>query len=320
MKNLFIAGHRGMVGSALVRKYSTVPDYNILTAPRSSLDLLDSSAVDAWFEVNRPDIVVVAAARVGGIVANRDNSYGFLVENLRISTNIIDACKKYPVSELIMLGSSCIYPKYSQQPIHETELLTGPLEPTNEGYALAKICALKQCQYVYEDYGINAYSVMPPNLYGPNDNYDIRTSHVMASFVRRFTDAAKSNSDSVTCWGTGSPRREFMHVDDLADAIDFLIRLNRDPSDSYRLAEALGKQRFINVGVDADVSIMELAQIISQAAGYKGKILWDTSVPDGTPQKLMDSGRIRSLGWVPNTSLKNGISKVLNEYSATLHG
>ena len=314
MRKLFIAGHRGMVGSALVRKFSPLPDYRILTAPRSSLDLFDSSAVDTWFEANRPDIVIVAAARVGGIVANRDNSYGFLVDNLRISTNVIDACKKYPVSELVMLGSSCIYPKYSQQPIQELELLTGPLEPTNEGYALAKICALRQCQYVYEEYGINAYSVMPPNLYGPNDNYDVSSSHVMASFIRRFTEAVRINSEYVQCWGTGSPRREFMHVDDLVNALDFLLRLNTKDKDSGSVRDALGKQRFINIGVDSDISIMELAALVAETAGYKGEILWDDRVPDGTPQKLMDSSKIRSLGWSPSIALKQGVSETLYQY------
>ena len=314
MKKLFIAGHRGMVGAALCRKFSSCPDFNLLTEVRSSLDLLDFTAVQQWFAFNKPEIVIIAAARVGGILANRDHSYEFLVDNVRISTNLIEACRVHGVKELIMLGSSCIYPKYAQQPIKESELLTGSLESTNEGYALAKICALRQCQYLHDRDGINSYSVMPPNLYGPNDNYDYKSSHVMASFIRKFSEAAAANLNSVSCWGTGSPRREFMHVDDLADAIAFLVQLSSTAQGSTTLKAKLGNQRFINVGADSDISIKELASKIAHATGYEGEVQWDSSVPDGTPRKLMDSSKMRSLGWSPSIPLEQGILETVKQY------
>ena len=303
---IFIAGHRGMAGSAICRALHAAGYQQQLTAPRAELDLLDRSAVEAWFRTQRPDVVVLAAAKVGGILANNSYPADFLLDNLNIQNHVIEAAWRHGVRRLLFLGSSCIYPKFAEQPIREESLLTGGLEPTNEWYAIAKIAGIQLCRALRIQHGFDAISLMPTNLYGPGDNYHPSHSHVMAALIRRFSEAARSGSDEVVCWGSGSPRREFLHVDDLASAAVFCLeRWQHDPS-SHEPA-------FLNVGTGVDLSIKELATQIAAATGFQGRIAWDSSKPDGTPRKLLDVSRLGAMGWRATIPLAEGLQRVVAE-------
>jgi len=291
---IFIAGHRGLVGSAIHRRLQGDSHTNILTRTRVQLDLRNQAGVEEFFSSERPDYVFLSAAKVGGIYANSTFPADFMRDNLQIQSNVIDAAYRHGTKKLLFLGSSCIYPKLAPQPIPEDSLLTGPLEPTNEWYAIAKIAGLKMCQAYRRQYGFNAISVMPTNLYGPGDNFDLQNSHVLPALIRKFHDAKGRRDASVIVWGTGTPRREFLHVDDLADACVFLM----DGYDSDQL---------INVGWGEDISIRDLALLVRDVVGYSGDIEFDTSKPDGTPRKLLDVGRLRALGWAPRIPLREGI-------------
>ena len=291
---IFVAGHRGMAGSGIVRSLKAKGFQNLLLRSRAELDLLDARAVREFFDSERPDIVVDAAARVGGIVANSEKPVEFLVENLTIQNNVICAAAGHGVSKLLFLGSSCIYPKLTSQPIPESALLTGPLEPTNDAYALAKIAGIKLCQSYAAEYGKNFISAMPTNLYGPNDNFDLRTSHVLPALIRKVHEAKVSGSPEVPIWGTGNPRREFLHVDDLADACLFLLEYYDSPE-------------IINIGCGEDVTIRDLALTVCEVLEYKGELVFDPSKPDGTPRKLLDMQKLFSLGWKPKIPLRDGI-------------
>ena len=291
---IFVAGHRGMVGSAIVRRLQAEGFTQILTRNRSDLDLLDRLAVRRFFEIERPEFVFDAAARVGGIIANSEKPVEFLIENLTIQNNVIQAAADFGAAKLLFLGSSCIYPKLAPQPISEDSLLTGPLEPTNDAYALAKIAGIKLCQAYAKQYGKNFISAMPTNLYGPNDNFDLRTSHVLPALIRKVHEAKTSGARTVAVWGTGTPRREFLHVDDLADACLFLLKNYDSPE-------------IVNIGCGEDVSIRELAETIRETLGFDGDLVFDTSKPDGTPRKLLNIEKLRSLGWSPRIPLREGI-------------
>ena len=299
---IFVAGHRGLVGSAIVRRLRADGYENLLLATRSELDLTDAPAVYAFFEEHRPAYVFLAAARVGGILANSEFPADFLRENLAIQLNVIDAAYRSRVTKLLFLGSSCIYPKLAPQPIKEEYLLTGPLEPTNDAYAIAKITGIRMCQAYNQQYGTRFISVMPTNLYGPGDNFDLQSSHVLPALIRRFHEAKESGAEAVTIWGTGTPRREFLHVDDLADACVFLIQ-------TYESSEP------INVGVGADIPIRDLAELVADVVGYTGRIETDTSKPDGTPRKLLDVSRINQLGWKAAIPLRQGIEQTYQHYA-----
>jgi len=292
---VFVAGHNGLVGSAICRRLER-DGVNPLTAGRKSLDLLDQAAVSDWFAKNRPDQVYLAAAKVGGIHANDTYPAEFIYENLTIQSNIIHAAWQSGVSKLLFLGSSCIYPKFADQPMSEDSLLTGPLEPTNEWYAVAKIAGIKMCQAYRKQYGFDAISAMPTNLYGPGDNFDLRNSHVLPALIRKFHEARESGAATVEIWGTGSPRREFLHVDDLADACVYLMEHYSDAG-------------IVNIGWNDDVSIAELAEIVRDVVGFEGDLDFDTSKPDGTPRKLLDTSRLTALGWRPSIGLRQGIEE-----------
>ena len=292
-KRIYVAGHGGMVGKALVRRLER-EDCEILTAPRS-LDLREQALVRDWFDANRPDAVLLAAARVGGILANSERPGEFLYDNLAIAANVIEAARKAEVTKLLFLGSSCIYPKHADQPITEEALLTGALEPTNEAYAVAKIAGLKLAAAYRRQYGCDFISAMPTNLYGPGDNYHPTGSHVIPGLIRRFHEAELAGDDEVAIWGSGMPLREFLHVDDLADACIFLL-------------ERYSGETHVNVGFGQDIAIRDLAELVAETVGYKGTITCDTSKPDGTPRKLLDSSRLRSLGWQPKIGLKEGLA------------
>jgi len=298
---IFVAGHNGMVGSAIVRKLESLGYTNIITMQRSKLDLLNQSEVDNFFRKIGPEYVFLAAAKVGGIKANRDMKADFIYENIMIQTNIIKSSYSYGVKKLIFLGSSCIYPKMCPQPIKEEYLMTGELETTNDAYAIAKIAGIKMCQSYNEQYGTNFISVMPTNLYGPNDNYDLNNSHVLPAMIRKFHEAKVEGKSSVEIWGTGTPKREFLYVDDLADACVFLMN-------NYSGNE------IVNIGTGQDVTIAELAVGISKVVGYEGSIHYNTSMPDGTPRKLLDVSKLEGIGWKYSTSLKEGIEKTYKEY------
>jgi GDP-L-fucose synthase len=285
-----------MVGSAVVRRLAREP-VEILTASRDALDLRRQADVAAWMSAHRPDVVIIAAARVGGILANDSYPVDFLLDNLLIESNLMSAAHAADVRKLVFLGSSCIYPKFAQQPIPESALLTGPLEPTNEWYAVAKIAGIKLAQAYRRQYGRDFISAMPTNLYGPGDNYDPRNSHVIPALIRKAHEAKLAAAPHMVVWGSGSPRREFMHVDDLADAIVFLLRHYSDPT-------------HINVGVGSDISIAELARIVCRVVGYYGDLHFDTTKPDGTPRKMMDSTRLAALGWSPSIALEDGLKGV----------
>jgi len=298
-----VAGHGGMVGSALVRRLEAGGFKNLLTRDRSKLDLTDESAVAKFFASERPDIVIVAAAKVGGIKANNDYPVEFLLDNLRIQNNAIRFSHQTGVRKLLFLGSSCIYPKLAPQPIPETALLSGRLEPTNEAYATAKIAGIKLCQAYAREYGANFISVMPTNLYGPNDNFDLETSHVLAALLRKAHDAKTRNEKKLSVWGTGKPRREFLHVDDLVSACLLLLAKYDSPE-------------IINVGCGADITVRELAELICNVVGFDGELVWDTSKPDGTPRKLLDVTKIRALGWQPTIPLRKGIAQTYEWFLA----
>jgi GDP-L-fucose synthase len=297
---IFIAGHRGMVGSAIVRKLNAEGFNNIIVRTSKELDLRNQQAVKDFFQTEKPEYVFLAAAKVGGIVANNIYRADFLFENLAIQNNVINESYKCGVKKLMFLGSSCIYPKMCPQPIKEEYLLTGLLEKTNEPYAIAKIAGLKMCEAYRDQYNCNFISVMPTNLYGPNDNYDLQKSHVLPALIRKFYEAKNTNQPFVEIWGTGSPMREFLHVDDLAEACYFLM-LNYN------------EKEFLNIGTGEDISIKDLAQLVMKISGYKGELRFNTSKPDGTPRKLLDVSKIHNLGWKHRISLEEGIRKVWNE-------
>lgn len=299
---IYIAGHNGMVGSAIKRKLMSQGFTNLITRTHSELDLTNQKAVNEFFEKEKPKYVFLAAAKVGGILANSTYPAEFLYDNLMMETNIIHAAYKNNVKKLLFLGSSCIYPKMAPQPIKEEHLLTGPLEKTNEAYAIAKIAGLRLCKHYNEQYNTNFISVMPTNLYGPNDNYDLKNSHVMAALIRKVYEAKINNKKEVEIWGTGTPKREFLHVDDLADAVIYLMQNHN--------AKDIGD--FVNIGSGKDITIQELAEIIKEIAGFKGSIIYDTSKPDGTPRKLLDVSKLTRLGWKSKISLQEGIKKVYN--------
>jgi GDP-L-fucose synthase len=299
-KRIFVAGHRGMVGAAVVRRLAS-ENCAVLTAPRSQLDLTNQQAVQDWMMKNHPDVVVLAAAKVGGIHANNTYPVDFLYQNLMIEANVIHAAHLADVPRLLFLGSSCIYPKHAAQPISEDSLLTGPLEPTNEWYAIAKIAGIKLVQAYRKQYGRDWISAMPTNLYGPGDNYDLASSHVLPALLRKFHEAKKNGAPEVVVWGSGTPLREFLHCDDLADALVFLLKTYSDDA-------------HINVGSGVEVSIRELAESIAHVVGYQAKLTFDASKPDGTPRKLMDSGRLHALGWNGARALRDGITDAYGEF------
>jgi GDP-L-fucose synthase len=300
---IFVAGHRGMVGSALVRRLQAAGFSNVVTRDRAQLDLTDESAVANFFAKENPAIVIDAAAKVGGIKANNDFPVEFLLENLRIQNNVIHSAYESGVRKLLFLGSSCIYPKFAPQPIPETALLDGPLEPTNEAYAIAKIAGIKLCQAFSREYGANFISAMPTNVYGPNDNFDLETSHVLAALLRKAHEAKMRSDQKLIVWGTGKPRREFLHVDDLASACLLLLEKYDSPE-------------IINVGCGEDVSIRELAEQICDVVGFDGELEWDSSKPDGTPRKLLDVNKLRALGWKPTITLHDGIAQTYQWFLA----
>ena len=301
---IYIAGHRGMVGSAIVRRLESLGYTNLITRTRQELDLINQAEVDAFFETEKPALVYLAAAKVGGIHANNIYRAQFLYENLMIEANIIHSAWKHGVTKLLFLGSSCIYPKLAPQPLQEESLLTGPLEPTNEPYAIAKIAGIKLCETYRDQYGANFISAMPTNLYGPGDNYDLETSHVLPALLRKIHTAKMNGTPSVSLWGTGSPKREFLHVDDLAEGCVHLMD-HYDGSD------------WVNLGTGEDLSIRELAEMICSIVGYDGVLDWDTSKPDGTPRKLMDVSRVNALGWTASIGLRAGIERVYAEVQST---
>ena len=299
--SIFVAGHRGLVGSAILRKLRTKGYEKLLTRNRSELDLTDQSAVRGFFEAEKPDVVILAAAKVGGIGANSAFPAEFIHSNLAIEVNVIHEAWLSGVKKLLFLGSSCIYPRLAPQPIREESLLSGPLEPTNEAYAIAKIAGLKMCEFYSGQYGVSYISVMPTNLYGPNDNFDTETSHVLPAMIRKFDDARRRGDSKVVLWGTGKPRREFLHVDDLAGACIFLL-------------ENYSGSQILNIGWGEDIAISELAEMIKKIVGFEGEIEWDTSRPDGTPRKLLDVSGMKNLGWSPSISLEKGLEDTYRWY------
>jgi GDP-L-fucose synthase len=298
---IYIAGHRGMVGSAILRQLTTAGHSHLITRTSSELDLTNQAAVQAFFAETQPEFVFLAAAKVGGIHANNVYRADFLYRNLMIEANVIHAAYEHSVQKLLFLGSSCIYPKFAEQPLCEESLLTGLLEPTNEPYAIAKIAGIKLCEAYRDQYGCNFISAMPTNLYGPNDNYDPENSHVLPALIRKFHEAKVSGAASVTLWGSGSPRREFLHVDDLATAC-------------IHLMQHYNEKLFVNVGTGEDLTILELAQIIQRTVGFEGDLVTDPSKPDGTPRKLMDVSRINSFGWRHTIDLETGIAAVYEAF------
>jgi GDP-L-fucose synthase len=302
-EKIFVAGHRGMVGSALIRRLESEGFTNLPKRDPSQLDLLDESAVAKFFADEKPAVIILAAAKVGGIKANNEFPVEFLLENLRIQNNVIHAAYENGARKLLFLGSSCIYPKFAPQPIPETALLSGPLEPTNEAYAVAKIAGIKLCQAYSREYGANFISAMPTNLYGPNDNFDLETSHVLAALLRKAHEAKTRKDRKLIVWGSGTPHREFLHVDDLASACLLLLRKYDSPE-------------IINVGCGEDISIRELAELICDVVGFKGELSWDATKPDGTPRKLLDITKLRALGWKPSIPLRDGIAKTYEWFLA----
>ncbi|MEA5441280.1 GDP-L-fucose synthase [Cyanobium gracile] len=302
---IFIAGHRGMAGSAITRRLRAEGHQTLLTVDRSDLDLMDGTAVAAWLADQRPDVVVLAAARVGGILANATYPADFLLDNLKIQQNVIESAWRQGSRRLLFLGSSCIYPKLADQPIREEALLGGPLEPTNEWYAIAKITGIQLCRALRLQHGFDAISLMPTNLYGPGDNYHPTNSHVLPGLIRRFQEAREAGAEEVVCWGSGRPRREFLHVDDLAAAALFCLRHWQPGTEDLQ---------HINVGTGTDVSIQDLATMVAEAVGYRGRIAWDTSKPDGTPRKLLDVSRLAALGWRSEITLQEGLRRTVAEF------
>jgi len=302
---IYVAGHRGMVGSAIWRELQRHGFKNLMGRTRTEVDLMDGRAVEEFYREAQPEYVFVAAAKVGGILANAEQPARFLYENLEIQNNLIAGAFKAKVKKLLFLGSSCIYPKLAPQPLREEYLLSGPLEPTNQWYAIAKIAGIKLCEAFRRERGCDFISAMPTNLYGPNDNYDLQTSHVLPALIRKFHEAKGSGSSKVVCWGTGTPLREFLYADDLARACLFMM-------------ERYSEEQFINVGYGSDISIRKLAEMVAEIVGYHGAIEWDTSKPDGTPRKLMDSTRLFKLGWKPQIDLPTGIRLAYQDFLQAL--
>ena len=298
---IFIAGHRGLVGSAIWHELERQGFHHLLGRNRQELDLSDATSVESFYAMAKPEYVFVAAAKVGGILANDQQPASFLQENLRIQDNLIHGAWRAGVKKLLFLGSSCIYPKLAPQPLKEDYLLSGPLEPTNQWYAIAKIAGIKMCQAYRRQYNCDFISAMPTNMYGPNDNYDLQTSHVLPAMIRKFHEAKSTNAKSVTCWGTGAPLREFLHADDLARACIFLM-------------QHYSEEQFINVGYGSDIAIKTLAELIRDVVGFQGEVVWDSTKPDGTPRKLMDSSRLFALGWKPQVDLKTGIRLAYEDF------
>lgn len=304
MESIFVAGHRGLVGSAIVRELQANGYDRILTRSRSELDLTKAEEVRKFFMAERPKQVILAAAKVGGIKANNDNPVAFMLDNLKIQNNVIEASHEAGVGKLVFLGSSCIYPKFAPQPIPESALLTGPLEPTNEPYALAKIAGIKLCQAYAREFGANYISVMPTNMYGPGDNFDLQNSHVMPALMRKVHEAKLAGRSEVVVWGSGKPRREFLHVDDMAKATRFLLENYNSPE-------------IVNIGSGEDVTIRELAELICDVVGFRGELVFDSTKPDGTPRKLMDVSKLKSMGWSPTIPLRDGIEQTYRWYLET---
>jgi GDP-L-fucose synthase len=300
---LFIAGHNGMVGGALVRRFGREPGVQLVLRTRRELDLTSQAAVAAFYAAEKPDVAIIAAATVGGIHANSTYPADFLYDNLAIAANTIHGAYAAGVKRLLFLGSSCIYPQLAPQPMPESSLLTGPLEPTNEAYAVAKIAGLKLCEYYRKQHGVLYHAAMPTNLYGPGDNYHLQNSHVLPALIRKFHEAKEAGRGEMTAWGTGSPKREFLHVDELADACVFLLQQANPPD-------------LINIGIGTDVTIRELTEIVAAVVEFKGKVVWDASKPDGTPRKLMDVSRLTALGWKAKTGLREGIEKTYASFLA----
>lgn len=300
-ETIFIAGHRGLAGGAIWRDFQAAGYSQLVTRARSELDLLDAAAVRRFFSETQPGVVIVAAAKVGGIKANNDFPVAFLLENLKLQNNVIEAAAESGTRKLLFLGSSCIYPKFAPQPIPESALLTGALEPTNEAYAIAKIAGIKLCQAYARERGHNFINAMPTNLYGPGDNFDLTSSHVLPALLRKVHEAKQAGASEVVVWGTGSPRREFLHVDDLASACRFLVENYDSPE-------------IVNVGFGEDVSIRELAELICDVVGFKGRLAFDSTKPDGTPRKLLDSAKLHGLGWQPRIALREGIRQTYDWY------
>ena len=298
---IFVAGHKGLVGSAICRKLLSDGYTNILTVDKSIVDLKDKDSVKLWFKENKPDYVFLAAAKVGGIHANNTYPVEFITDNLMIQNNVIDSCHEYNTKKLMFLGSVCIYPKYAPTPVKEEYLLTGELEPTNEWYAVAKIAGIKQCQAYKKQYGDNFISVMPCNLYGNNDNFHPTNSHVLPALIRKFHEAKLNQSPNVMCWGTGSPRREFMNVEDLADACVFLMH-------------EYNSEEIINIGYGEDFTIKEISDIVRDVVRYNGEIIWDTSKPDGTPKRLLDTSKLFNMNWRPKINLTVGLKQTYSWY------
>jgi len=298
---VYVAGHRGLVGAAIVRRLERAGFSNLILRTHAELDLRSQAAVDAFFAAERPEYVYLAAARVGGIHANNSYPADFIRDNLQIQTNVIDAAWRNGTQKLLFLGSSCIYPKLAPQPLHEDSLLTGPLEPTNQWYAIAKIAGIKTCEAYRNQYGFDAISAMPTNLYGPGDNFSLENSHVLPALMRKFHEAKTSGAGEVVVWGTGSPRREFLYVDDLADAALFLMR-------NYSAGE------LVNVGCGEDLTILELAQTVAEVVGFQGRLRFDASKPDGTPRKLLDVSRLSALGWKAQVPLRDGLERTYRWY------
>jgi len=308
---IYVAGHKGLVGSAIVRRLKAEGCSNLVLRTRDELDLLNQSAVHFFFERERPEIVVLAAAKVGGILANSIYPGEFIYENLMIQSNIIHSSQRTGVKRLLFLGSSCIYPKLAPQPLKEEYLLTGPLEPTNDAYAVAKIAGIKMCESYNRQFGTSYLAVMPTNLYGPGDSFDLENSHVLPALIRKFHEAKESDASSVTVWGTGSPRREFLHVDDMADGCLLLLGLE---DEKYKKLVVSLEPCLINIGMGKDISIKELAGLVKEIVGFEGEIVFDTDKPDGTMQKLLDVSRMAGLGWKAKMSLREGIEMTYEFY------
>jgi GDP-L-fucose synthase len=298
---IYVAGHRGLVGSAIWRELQRQGFDNLISRTRQEVNLLDAAAVKKFFTEVKPEFVFMAAAKVGGIGANDTQPASFLFENLQIQDNLIETSREIGVQKLLFLGSSCIYPKLAPQPLKEEYLLSGPLEPTNQWYAVAKIAGIKLCQAYRRQHRCDFISAMPTNMYGPNDNYDLQTSHVLPALIRKFHEAKQTAAATLTCWGTGTPAREFLHADDLAGACVFLM-------------QKYSEEQFINVGSSNEITIRQLAELIQRVVGYAGKIVWDTSKPDGTPRKLMDSSRLFAMGWQPQVDLETGIRRTYEDF------
>ena len=319
-EKIFLTGGRGMVGSAikriLIKKGYGNPELGgkIFSPAREEINLLNYEKLESWFKINKPTVVIIAAAKVGGIIANSCSPYDFIFENLKIETNIIELSRKFQVKKILFLGSSCIYPKLSKQPIKEEYLLDSALESTNQWYAIAKIAGIKLCESLYSQYGINAISLMPCNLFGPGDNYDLTTSHVLPALIRKFQTAKNNNHEEVICWGTGRPLREFLYVDDLAEGCIYALKNWDITSKNAPLDNSNNKLAWLNIGSGKEISIKELAEKISDLIGFEGQIIWDKNKPDGTFRKIMDSGKFRSLGWSPKTTLTDGIKIAINDF------